>query len=133
MSIYRTRRSLKPVAMDPSREVPREVLLELLEDADWAPIHGLTQPWRFHVFATRAARVRLVDGLQSLYDVSTPAAKRGEAKRAKLAAAPRHARWSSRWRLELCRAARFPSGRRSRRCPARRNGRNVPSKAQAMA
>lgn len=91
MSIYRTRRSIKPLAMDPSREVSCELVMALLEDAHWAPTHGLTQPWRFQVFATPAARARLADGLQSTYDATTPAAKRDEQKRAKLAAAPRHA------------------------------------------
>ncbi len=91
MSIYRTRRSIKPLAMDPQREVSRELVMALLEDAHWAPTHGLTQPWRFQVFATPAARARLADGLLSIYDATTPAAKRDEQKRAKLAAAPRHA------------------------------------------
>lgn len=90
MSIFRTRRSLKPAAMDAACEVPREVLLALLEDAHWAPTHGLTQPWRFQVF-TGAARDRLAEGLQSLYDGVTSVEARDAAKRAKLAAAPRTA------------------------------------------
>jgi nitroreductase len=90
MSIYRTRRSLKPVAMDPAREVSRAVLLELFEDAQWAPTHGLTQPWRFQVF-TGAARGRLAEGLQAIYDATTPLAKRDGQKRDKLAVAPRTA------------------------------------------
>lgn len=91
MSIYRSRRSLKPLAMDPAREIPREVVAALLEDAHWAPTHGLTQPWRFHVFATPPARARLADGLQTIYDATTPAARRDLDKRAKLAANPLHA------------------------------------------
>jgi nitroreductase len=91
MSLFRTRRSLKPLAMDPARPLPREVLLELLEDAHWAPTHGLNQPWRFHVFATPVARARLGDALQSLYDAITPPDQRDDAKRAKLGDAPRHA------------------------------------------
>ncbi|MFH1498737.1 MAG: nitroreductase [Verrucomicrobiota bacterium] len=91
MSIYRTRRSIKPLAMDPSREVSRDMVMALLEDAHWAPTHGLTQPWRFQVFATPGARARLADGLLSVYDATTPAAKCEEQKRAKLSAAPRHA------------------------------------------
>ncbi|HEY5893074.1 MAG TPA: nitroreductase family protein [Chthoniobacterales bacterium] len=55
---YRTRRTIKPNQMDSSRDVPHELLLEILEDAHWAPTHGLTQPWRFHVFLG-AARPRL--------------------------------------------------------------------------
>lgn len=46
------------------REIPREVLAALLEDAHWAPTHGLTQPWRFHLFAKPKALAQLADGLQ---------------------------------------------------------------------
>jgi nitroreductase len=91
MSIYRTRRSLKPQAMDSQREISREVIMALLEDAQWAPTHGLNQPWRFQVFASPAARARLGRGLQSVYDAITPDEKRIEAKRAKLVENPRHA------------------------------------------
>lgn len=88
MSLFRTRRSIKPAAMDASREVPRDMLLEILEDAHAAPTHGLTQPWRFHVF-TGAARARLADGLQAIYDRVTPVAARNDDKRAKLGSTPR--------------------------------------------
>lgn len=88
MSIFRTRRSVKPAAMDCAREVPRALLAEILEDAHRAPTHGLTQPWRFHVF-TGAARARLGDGLQAIYDRTTPEAARNADKRAKLGATPR--------------------------------------------
>jgi nitroreductase len=88
MSIFSERRSIKPATMDLSREVSRAVLTEILEDAHRAPTHGLTQPWRFHVF-TGAARARLGDGLQALYDAATPVAARNEDKRAKLGATPR--------------------------------------------
>ena len=69
---YRTRRTIKPAFMDSSREIAHELLVEILEDAHWAPTHGLTQPWRFHVF-TDQARTRLADKLQTLYDQVTPA------------------------------------------------------------
>jgi nitroreductase len=80
---YRTRRTVKPALMDSSREIARDLLLEILEDAHWAPTHGLTQPWRFHVF-TGEARTRLADALQTLYDQITPAAEIRPEKRAKL-------------------------------------------------
>jgi nitroreductase len=79
---YRTRRTIKPAQMD-GREVDREVLLAVLEDAHWAPTHGLTQPWRFHVY-TDAGRGRLADALQSLYDQLTPAGEVRPDKRSKL-------------------------------------------------
>ncbi|HEY8932550.1 MAG TPA: nitroreductase [Rariglobus sp.] len=87
MSIFSTRCSVKPAAMDAARPVPRALLTELLEDAHRAPTHGLTQPWRFHVF-TGAGRARLAAGLQSLYDRVTPVAARNEEKRAKLGSTP---------------------------------------------
>jgi nitroreductase len=80
---YRTRRTSKPHQMDSGRAVPDAVLREILEDASWAPTHGLTQPWRFHVFIGDS-RQRLAEGLQSLYDATTPIAQRKEDKRAKL-------------------------------------------------
>lgn len=73
--------------MDSAREVPRELLTEILADAHRAPTHGLTQPWRFHVF-TGAGRARLAAGLQALYDRVTPAGARNEEKCSKLGATP---------------------------------------------
>lgn len=74
--------------MDPARTVERALVLEILEDAGWAPTHGLTQPWRFHVF-TDGGRTRLAEGLQSLYDELTPVDTRKEDKREKLGVVPR--------------------------------------------
>jgi nitroreductase len=82
---YRTRRTIKPHQMDRARDIPAELLREILEDAHWAPTHGMTQPWRFHVF-TGPARERLAGGLQALYDRLTPAGARKEDKREKLRA-----------------------------------------------
>jgi nitroreductase len=42
----RSRRTHKRFGSDP---VPREVIVELLDLARWAPNHHLTQPWRFRV------------------------------------------------------------------------------------
>ncbi|QKS72906.1 nitroreductase [Paenalkalicoccus suaedae] len=39
------RRSIKNGYLD--RPVPRELVVNLLEDAVWAPNHGLREPWRF--------------------------------------------------------------------------------------
>jgi len=88
MSLFSTRRSLKPAAMDTARVVSRDLLLEILADAHRAPTHGLTQPWRFQVF-TGPSRERLADALPELYDSSTPETARQGDKRAKLGAAPR--------------------------------------------
>jgi len=84
---YRIRRTIKPAQMDASRDIPHDLLVEILEDAHWAPTHGLTQPWRFHVF-TGEGRVRLADALQSLYDTTTAAADVRPEKRTKLREGP---------------------------------------------
>lgn len=84
---YRTRRTIKPAQMDGGRDIPRELLIEILRDAHWAPTHGLTQPWRFNVFVG-AARERLAEGLQSLYDRTTPEGEVRADKRAKLREGP---------------------------------------------
>jgi nitroreductase len=88
MSLFSTRRSLKPAAMDTARAVSRDLLLEILADAHRAPTHGLTQPWRFQVF-TGPSRERLAEALPELYDRTTPEAARQADKRAKLGSAPR--------------------------------------------
>lgn len=80
---YRSRRTIKPAFMDGGREIDHELLVEILEDANWAPTHGLTQPWRFDVF-TGEGRVRLADALQSLYDRTTPVTQFRAEKRSKL-------------------------------------------------
>ena len=80
---YRTRRTIKPALMDSSREIPRELLVDILEDALWAPTHGLNQPWRFHVFMGEG-RVRLANALQAIYDKTTPEREFLPEKRAKL-------------------------------------------------
>jgi len=58
--------------MDPEKPVDAALLDTLLENANWAPTHGLTEPWRFTVF-TGSARQKLAGFLQGLYQVLTPA------------------------------------------------------------
>jgi nitroreductase len=54
-----TRQSMGRVRQDP---VPKELIERILESAVHAPNHGLTEPWRFHVFTGKGrgelARVR---------------------------------------------------------------------------
>jgi nitroreductase len=80
---YRTRRTIKPALMEANREIAHELLVEILEDAHWAPTHGLTQPWRFHVFSGRG-RHRLAEALLSVYDSTTPKSEMRVEKRDKL-------------------------------------------------
>jgi nitroreductase len=51
----RLRRSIKPDKLKPDT-VDRALLDRMLEAANWAPSHGLTEPWRFIVFSGDARR-----------------------------------------------------------------------------
>lgn len=86
-TFLRARRSTKPAAMDATRPVQRDMLLEILEDANWAPTHGLTEPWRFHIY-TGDARQTLAAEMQRLYREITPAAEYREDKYQKLGVNP---------------------------------------------
>ena len=47
--IIRHRRTVYPEQFS-ERKVHKEIILNLLENARWAPTHGLTQPWFFKIF-----------------------------------------------------------------------------------
>ena len=69
-ALIRRRRTIKPADMSDKPVEPAH-LAALLENANWAPTHGLTEPWRFFVF-TGPARRTLADFLQELYRKLTP-------------------------------------------------------------
>ncbi|MDA8744606.1 nitroreductase [Rubripirellula amarantea] len=70
-AVIRCRRTVKP-AMFSDQAVDDAILREMLENANWAPTHGMTEPWRFFVF-TGPARLRLADFLASTYkELTTP-------------------------------------------------------------
>ena len=48
--VIQNRRTVKPPQMN-GRQVPDEQVRQLLALANWAPTHGLTEPWRFKVYA----------------------------------------------------------------------------------
>jgi nitroreductase len=45
------RRSVFTKQFDPDRVIPDEIIWQALENANWAPTHKLTEPWRFTVFS----------------------------------------------------------------------------------
>ena len=83
----RSRRTWKPENMDPQREVPQGLLDAMFENANWAPTHGLTQPWRFKVYRGDA-REGLAAALQQLYSDHTPAGEFRPDKHTKLGRTP---------------------------------------------
>lgn len=52
-TIIKNRRTVKPFMMN-GQKVADKHINQLLELADWAPTHGLTEPWRFVVYTNPA-------------------------------------------------------------------------------
>lgn len=69
--------------MDPRRPVDRALLEALLENANQAPTHGMTEPWRFHVLQG-PARAELAATMQAVYQEITPASEFREDKYRKM-------------------------------------------------
>jgi len=80
--IIRQRRTIKPPMMS-EEPVSEEHLRAILENANWAPTHGMTEPWRFKIYRG-AARARLAETLSSLYERLIPAEMQKPEKAAKL-------------------------------------------------
>jgi len=84
--IIRNRKSIFPGAYE-DRPVEKEVLLKIMENANWAPSHKKTEPWRFKVF-TGDARTTLSEYLGAHYKKNTPAESFSELKYSKAAEKP---------------------------------------------
>lgn len=82
------RRSIFPKSYLPERPVAREHLEQLLENANWAPTHRLTEPWRFHVFHSPESRQQLANYLTEHYRRNTPPEAFSEEKMRKMAENP---------------------------------------------
>jgi nitroreductase len=54
-NIIRKRRTVKPDKMN-GRIIPDDTIVELLSNADWAPTHARTEPWRFIVIGPTRAK-----------------------------------------------------------------------------
>lgn len=72
-SIIKERRSVFPASYIP-KEIPKHVIEQILENANYAPTHKLTQPWRFVVLINEA-KTRLGFTLGKLYKETIPADK----------------------------------------------------------
>lgn len=57
--LIRRRRAIYPKNYEPGRPVSRELIEQILENANWAPTHKMSQPWRFRVFHSEESRARL--------------------------------------------------------------------------
>jgi nitroreductase len=84
--LIRNRRSICPEQFS-DRKVHKEQIELILQNAQWAPTHGNTQPWRFHVFMDQS-KERLSRFLGTTYLALTPKELQNDAKLAKLMRRP---------------------------------------------
>ncbi len=84
--LIRSRRTIYPEQYT-DRKVHREQIEVILNNAQWAPTHGNTQPWRFKVFM-EDGREKLSDFLGKTYLALTPTEQQNDAKLAKLMTRP---------------------------------------------
>ena len=67
--VIRQRRTVKPKEFS-DQPIAQEIIDEILENANWAPTHGMTEPWRFSVY-TGQARAKLAEFLAATYKAVT--------------------------------------------------------------
>jgi len=72
-SIIQRRRSIFPPSYT-QEEIPEALITQVLESANYAPTHKLTQPWRFIVCRNEGKR-KLGEELARLYKQETPEAQ----------------------------------------------------------
>jgi nitroreductase len=85
--LIRERRTIYPEQFS-DRKVHREQIEVILNNAQWAPTHGNTQPWRFKVFLGDEAKQNLSQFLGKTYFELTPAEAQNDMKLAKLMRRP---------------------------------------------
>jgi len=80
--LIRGRRAIFPQSYN-WKPIEKPVIEEILENANWAPTHRLTEPWRFKVFIGKALE-RLSDYLGNYYKTHTPPEEFSEMKHKKI-------------------------------------------------
>ena len=84
--LIRNRRSVFP-KMYNGKKVSKEIIEQVLENANWAPTHRLTEPWRFKVFREKGLN-KLSDELVKIYNEITPPENQTDRKREKIKTNP---------------------------------------------
>jgi nitroreductase len=69
-NIIKGRRSIFPQSYT-KEEIPKAAIQEVLESANYAPTHKMTEPWRFIVFR-KEGKQKLGQELARLYQANTP-------------------------------------------------------------
>jgi nitroreductase len=88
-ALIRRRRAIFPNSYN-ERPIPEALIREILENANWAPTHKMTEPWRFKVFQGDS-RAALGDYLAEYYRVHTPSEAFSEIKFTKTKKNPQRA------------------------------------------
>jgi nitroreductase len=70
-AIIENRRTIKPEEFNGSI-IPEEIISAVMESANWAPTHGLTEPWRFILFSGSEGVRRFGKLHADLYKAETP-------------------------------------------------------------
>lgn len=85
-SVIQDRRTIFPEQFS-QRKVHKEILEKILNNAIWAPNHGMTQPWRFKVFTEKGIE-KLANFQANHYKEITAVDKYDEGKFEKLKSRP---------------------------------------------
>lgn len=85
--LIKSRRSIRPESFS-SRKVQRDQIELILGNAQWAPNHGKTEPWRFMVYESEESRNALSQALGKIYIEEVNEADQNDAKLAKLIRRP---------------------------------------------
>jgi len=90
-NLIRRRRAIFPKFYLPGQPVDRALIEEMLENANHAPTHKLTEPWRFRVFHTAEGRERLAAHMEDFFQKNTAPEQFTEEKWKKSGDNPRRA------------------------------------------
>lgn len=78
--LIKQRRAVFPKFYTPGKPIDKAIIEQLLENANWAPTHKRTEPWRFKVFHSEESRQSLSEYLSEFYRKNTPADQFSEEK-----------------------------------------------------
>ena len=84
--LIKKRRSVFPPSYN-DKQIPKDIIEQILENANFAPTHKLTEPWRFKILRGSALQ-RLAAFLVEDYKMNTPIEQQSEMKLKKMANNP---------------------------------------------
>ena len=73
----KNRRTIKPKEFL-NKEIPRNVIEDILESANWAPNHGRTEPWRLTVFSGKGITENYINIVKTVFEETPDHLKKPE-------------------------------------------------------